>query len=186
MDKTGMGETGEIFIINKYGYMITPSRFEKGTFLKRKVDTLNSRLALRHKNKRHSLLEPELQKVFLDYRGKESIGAHQVLPKMQWCFLGKIEAKEALASLIVVRIFFIVVFFFVAIIAWLAGISIGKTITAPSNRLHKGTETIGSGKLSHKVATDADDEVGLLSRAFDAMTAKLEKSTTVFLNLKLD
>ena len=44
-DHAGFGKTEEIFIINKYGYMITPSRFLKDTFLKKKVDTENSRIA---------------------------------------------------------------------------------------------------------------------------------------------
>jgi C4-dicarboxylate-specific signal transduction histidine kinase len=35
---TGLGETGEIFLVNNVGYMITPSRFLSDTFLKQKVD----------------------------------------------------------------------------------------------------------------------------------------------------
>ena len=41
LDKTGLGETGEIYLVNEDGYMITPSRFEQDTFLKKKVDTEN-------------------------------------------------------------------------------------------------------------------------------------------------
>jgi len=32
--RTGLGKTGEIYIVNKYGYMITPSRFRSDVFLK--------------------------------------------------------------------------------------------------------------------------------------------------------
>jgi len=44
---TGLGETGKLYLINRNGYMITPSRFMKDTFLKLKVDTKNSRAALK-------------------------------------------------------------------------------------------------------------------------------------------
>ena len=43
-DITGLGETGEIYLVNKDGYMITPSRFLSlnDTFLKQKVETFHS------------------------------------------------------------------------------------------------------------------------------------------------
>lgn len=37
-DKTGMGETGEIYLVNKDGYIIAPSRFANGAFLKHEID----------------------------------------------------------------------------------------------------------------------------------------------------
>jgi light-regulated signal transduction histidine kinase (bacteriophytochrome) len=39
--------------------------------------------------------------------------------------------------------------------------------------LQKGTEIIGEGNLGHRVGTDAKDEIGQLSRAFDRMTESL-------------
>jgi hypothetical protein len=39
LNRTGLGKTGEIYLINKEGYMITPLRFVDETFLKLKVDT---------------------------------------------------------------------------------------------------------------------------------------------------
>jgi hypothetical protein len=41
MNRTGLGKTGEIYIVNKYGYMITPSRFTEDAVLKQRVDTEN-------------------------------------------------------------------------------------------------------------------------------------------------
>jgi hypothetical protein len=47
-DRTGLGKTGEIYLINKEGYMITPSRFVDDTFLKVKADSKKSeRMAFR-------------------------------------------------------------------------------------------------------------------------------------------
>jgi len=40
-DRVGLGQTGEVYIVNKYGVMVTPSRFLSNTFLKQKVDSLN-------------------------------------------------------------------------------------------------------------------------------------------------
>lgn len=48
---------------------------------------------------------------------------------------------------------------------------IGRSII----RLQKGTEIIGGGDLEHAVAMDSDDEIGLLSRSFDAMALQLKR-----------
>jgi len=67
----------------------------------------------------------------------------------------------------------VIVAFLAAVIAF----ATTRSITKPLVALHRGTEIIGSGKLDYKVATDAKDEIGQLSRAFDQMTVNLQKTT---------
>ncbi|MCX6898852.1 MAG: response regulator [Verrucomicrobia bacterium] len=50
-------------------------------------------------------------------------------------------------------------------------------VVLPIERLQKGTKIIGSGNLSHKVATGSQDEIGQLARSFDEMTEKLNSVT---------
>ena len=50
-----------------------------------------------------------------------------------------------------------------------------RSITNPLHALHRGTEMIGEGNLDYKVGTNAKDEIGQLSRAFDQMTSDLKK-----------
>ncbi len=101
-DRTGLGNTGEIYLINKDGYMITPSRFipEKATFLEQKVDTVNSRdcLSMVGMNTTEHV-EHEPVDVFEDYRGKEVLGTHVYIPEMKWCLLAEIDETEALGEL---------------------------------------------------------------------------------------
>ncbi|MBU1882096.1 HAMP domain-containing protein, partial [bacterium] len=52
-----------------------------------------------------------------------------------------------------------------------------RSILRPLKALFIGTEIIGGGNLDHKVGTSASDEIGLLSRAFDAMTEGLKQKT---------
>jgi hypothetical protein len=81
-DRTGLGETGEVYLVNKDGYMITPSRFIDEVFLKQKVD-------LRHiHTEETSPTEPsntppeEGIDIIKDYRGIEVLSAHTHLPEM--------------------------------------------------------------------------------------------------------
>jgi len=64
------------------------------------------------------------------------------------------------------------------VIAGLIGFFLSKNVSGPINKLHKGVEIIGSGDLDHKVGTEAEDEIGQLSRAFDGITSTLKKTTT--------
>ncbi len=177
----GLGKTGEIYIVNKYGFMISPSRFKEDAVLKQKVDTQNVREAWLHKDVEHLLSQHKLADVFSDYRGVQVLGAHEYIPQMQWAVLAEIDAKEAFAPLAKLRLIFLMILFIVPIAAWVLGISLAKLITDPLHKLHKGTEIIGSGNLDYKVGTDAKDEVGQLSRAFDTMTENL-RQTTVSIN----
>ncbi len=105
LDRTGLGQTGEIYLINKDGYMITPSRFlpEEYTFLKLEVDTVNSRVCFRHYEK--FIVEEKIKEheegveVFLDYRGVKVLGTHAYVSEMKWCLLAEIDETEALGEL---------------------------------------------------------------------------------------
>jgi len=57
-------------------------------------------------------------------------------------------------------------------------LALTRSIVEPLKALYKGTEIIGQGDLDYKVGTDAKDEIGRLSRAFDQMFADLKKTTT--------
>jgi len=175
-DRTGLGETGELYIVNKHGYMITPSRFNEDTFLKRKVDTLNFRMSVVAHREKHA--ERRVVGVFPDYRGVMVLGTHEHIPEMQWSLLAEIDEKEALAPLATIKLIFIIILCAVPAIVWSAGMLVSRAITAPIHKLHRGTEIIGDRDLDYKVGTDAKDEIGQLSRAFDAMTENLKRSTT--------
>ncbi len=58
-----------------------------------------------------------------------------------------------------------------------------RIILRPLLALRKGTEMIAKGKLDYKVGTEARDEIGELSRAFDQMTQSLGTSMTSIDNL---
>ena len=183
-DRSGLGRTGEIYLVNKYGYMITPSRFIKDTFLEQKVDTIAVERYLLKKDTEHI----PMVDVYPDYRGVPVLGVYHYIMEMGWVLLAEIDEEEAFESLDKIRNFFILLFFIIPVIAYLIGSFVARFISGPIERLHKGTEIIGKGNLDHKVATDEQDEIGQLSRAFDSMTDNLKESTTSVgrLNMEID
>jgi hypothetical protein len=108
LDRIGLGETGETYLINKESYMATSSRFfsKKETFLKKKIDTINSRHCLEglnqlelHEEGKH--IGHEAIELYLDYRGEKVFGAHAYVPEMKWCLLAKIDKNEIFNKIIV-------------------------------------------------------------------------------------
>lgn len=178
---TGLGTTGEIYIVNKNGYMVAPLlRYRKDPFMKRKVDTENFRACMRRHGKNERFPETI---VCSDYRGAKVLGTSTFIDEMHWALLAEIELNEAFAPLKTLRIIFILAFAMIPLIAWLIGRAIASFITAPLHNLHKGTEIIGAGNLAYRVGTKANDEVGQLSRAFDAMTSELKKKIVTIYDL---
>ncbi|MBF0521915.1 MAG: GAF domain-containing protein [Candidatus Omnitrophica bacterium] len=173
-DTTGLGETGEIYIINKYGYMITPSRYLKDTFLKQKVDTQNARLALERKDAQG--LNASMD-IFSDYRGVKVLGSYEYLPENHWIILAEMNTREAFAPLVMLQWIFFWVLLITLSTVWGVYGYIVKNISEPLQKLSKGAEVVGGGNLDYKVAISTRDEVGQLSRAFDIMTSNLKKTT---------
>jgi len=187
-NRTGLGKTGELYLINKDRYMITPSRFISDSFLSLEVKTENTNQCFESTDKSDASPDkPEqIPYIFKDYRGVNTLGTHAHINQLEWYLMAEIDEIEALAPLKTMKIisFFIVIFF--PILAWIMGTGFSRLMTRPLHRLHEGTEIIGGGNLDHKVGTDARDEIGQLSRAFDQMTDDLKHTTTSIDKLKYE
>ncbi|MCJ7579333.1 MAG: response regulator [Candidatus Aminicenantes bacterium] len=180
-DRTGLGETGEIYLVNKDYYMITSSRFNEDSVLKQKVDTVNVRNSFLHMRGQKS--EQKKIENFLNYRGINVVGTYVYIPETKWALLAEINAKEAFEPLRWIRIVFVAILILVPLIAWIVGIFVSRLISESIHKLHKGTEIIASGNLDYKIGLDTKDEIGQLSRAFDKMTENLKNKTASVIEL---
>lgn len=178
MHRAGMGNSGEIYIINKYGYMVTPSLFKENVVLNQRVDTEDAGRSCLQKNRELELSKNRETRPSLNYRNAKVLGASVSIPKMKWTVIAEIDATEAFWPLVKIRRVFIAILFLVPFIAWLLGIFIANTMTKSLHKLQEGIRIIGNGNLDYTVGTDEADEIGQLSRAFDKMTRNLKITTT--------
>ncbi|MBW2737701.1 MAG: response regulator [Deltaproteobacteria bacterium] len=175
-NKNGLGETGEIYLVNKDGYMITPSRFADDTFLKQKIDIENTR-DISTRIRIFGKQEPKERRVlYRNYSGANVIGICVRIPEMNWTLVAEMTEKEAFVPVVRLTQNMLSILGFLFVIGSLASIAISRTITGPIVKLHRRTEEIIKGNLDHRVSTSAKNEIGQLSRAFDEMTANLKKS----------
>lgn len=179
-NRISMGDTGETYLVNKYGYMITPSRTVKGTFLKQKVDTKNFKDSLSNSKpweNEFSVAHSEKVIIASDYRGNMVLGANAYIPTMQWSLLAEIDLEEAYAPLKVMVIMLSLLLFGVLSAALLIGNFVGRIISKPIIELCKGMEIVGKGNFDYKAGINTKDEIGDLSRMFNSMTSNLQKTT---------
>ncbi|MBF0594949.1 MAG: PAS domain S-box protein [Candidatus Omnitrophica bacterium] len=160
-ERTGLGKSGDIFIVNRNDELITSSAFGEHSLLT-VVDDL---AAAREKD------------VFVDFRGVPVLGAHAGIAQMGWTVFARINADEAFAPLALLFKIFLFILILVPLAAGMVGWKVAELITAPLHRLREGMEIIGKGDLEHRVGMASKDEVGQLSRAFDVMSSNLRKTT---------
>ncbi|MEN8217217.1 MAG: PAS domain S-box protein, partial [Pseudomonadota bacterium] len=167
-DRTGLGKTGEIYLINKEGYMITPSRFVDDTvFFKVKLDS---------KKVKEWFSDGKEIEHYENYRGQMVIGAHRTIKGMDWCLLAERNAKEPFVpvDVLVTMLFWFIIFLLG--IGIIVALVLTETVTRPILRLHKKVHEIKAGNWDYQVNIDSKDEIGEFSRAFDSMAARLRES----------
>ena len=174
-NRAGLGETGEIYLINRAGYMITPSRFLNNVILKQKVLTPES-CECWDLSEYEETKEREEVDIYQSYHGEQVIGTHYKIKGTDCCLLAEISLKQALAPVRDLTIISIIILIILAVLIISISLTIVTSITNPIRKLHIGVNEILRGNADYKVATKSKDEIGQLSRAFDDMSSKLIKS----------
>ena len=104
---TGLGETGENYLVNKEGYLISPLRFKYFDFLVQSIKTENLSECFKYYREarergidiekyeelKNSSEKKEIQ-IFQNYRGKQSIGMHSSISDFDWCLLTEMGQEE--------------------------------------------------------------------------------------------
>ena len=87
-DAVRRGRTGEVYVVDRDGLMITESRFIDHVILSTTVDTLPVRRA-------RTSGQPVLGE-YADYRGVRVTGASAVIPALGWVVVAEIDEREAI------------------------------------------------------------------------------------------
>ena len=173
-ERTGLGETGEIYLVNSDGCMITPAKFVNDTFLKQKIDTETTWDLFRaieiFEAPEHAAV------IYKNYLGTEVLSDQVPIPMMGWYLVAEISEEEAFAPIAELTRRMLSIFALIFVIGVAFSIVLSRMLTKPILELHHGVEEIEKGNWDYKVGTKESDEIGQLSRAFDSMTAELKKS----------
>ncbi|MEE9515051.1 MAG: cache domain-containing protein [Candidatus Brocadiales bacterium] len=179
-----MGESGETYLVDKNGFMISESRFVPTI---RKMGLVKKRTALELK-----LIDPETGQLtkgvqaalkgedgydaggYRDYRGVLVLGFWHWLPEYQWALMSEIDVEEAYKALhdLDGMILFVTVIITLAVIV--SAIFLGRKFTAPILHFTEVTKKMAGGNLSQRAIVYSSDEIGQLAESFNSMTQTIE------------
>lgn len=168
-DTSGLGHSGEAFLVNQDTVMITPSRFQEHP------------MHLTHKMPIPTVLEGLQGKtgtmVYTGFLGEKVVGAYTFMPVEGWVLVVEMKIKEAFQPLREI-IHNTLLATIVALIGLLLLTSIiTRAWTSKLEQLAKVSEKVGAGDYSVRLGpSHRNDEIGVLVRVFNKMIVGIAKS----------
>ena len=163
----GLGETGEVYIVNRDKLMITESRFNDDVILKQVVDTEGVRAALDN--------EVGMVGIYTGYTGYQILGVSRYIEEMHWVVLAEKGISEAFAPLVRLRNFTIIMGIVGIMVIVTIAIFFSNMITMPITSLSLAAGDIANGNLKGIEGIKSRDEIGNLADSFNKMTIDLRK-----------
>jgi len=170
-DVSGLGKTGETFLVNGFNYLISDLRKQESESLKKNIHTPIVEFCLDEKPLAFSFYDS-----YYDYNNDLVIGGSLFIPELNAGLIAKIDQNEAYASL----------YAFLSMISFICICAIGiitllvyyfiKRITRKIVMLDSCLKKISNGNLSSKISINSNDEIGSLAKSFNTMKLSLIKS----------
>ena len=167
-DQTGLGESGEVFMIGKDSWLLTNSRFSKGaTAFKQQIDTQASRMVL---SKKTGVV------LAADYRGLESIVAvkpYEPFPdalgdKATWGVIAKVSQTEVLEDYFRLRQVLLVAGGALTFLSLLLGYFGARSITRPLMGIKDSLVGLARGEAVTIQSLERNDEIGEIAKAAES------------------
>ncbi|HEY9163905.1 MAG TPA: EAL domain-containing protein, partial [Magnetovibrio sp.] len=111
---------------------------------------------------------------FLSEGGREVFAAWRYLPNLNWALLVRVDVDEGMQPIYEARIKLIGLAVIGALVLIFFAFSVARTITRPLAELTDIAHEISSGKFDHTASIASDDEVGILAKALNKMSAQLQ------------
>jgi GAF domain-containing protein/HAMP domain-containing protein len=165
VEKTGMSESIEMYLVGPTGALLTPTNFPEYETEKTLVRSTGFQTALQSRTGGAA--------EYSNYRGVPVIGAYLWLPELQTVLLAEQSQREAYQTSRQATNLTILTAIVGTILAIAAAIIISRNLTQPLTSLTQTAEKIAGGNLGVRAETNRQDEIGALAVAFNSMTAHL-------------
>jgi len=172
-----IGKTGESYLLNKEGYFLTESKFEPGYTLKKKISTKGTQECKKGKS---GVGE------YLDYRGKNVLGAYFFIPEMEWSLMVEQDSSEAFQEIQHLKniIFVIGLITIIVIVAFTLLVS-GKIVKIlkkydqqfkkQQKQIIRAEKLAAMGQLAAGLAHEINNPLGGISNCLKLISTKINK-----------
>lgn len=189
MRSVRLGETGETYLINKDGFMLSESKYLKQlkeSGLVHQRTTLELRIVNPKTGKLTRSAEECIKERkghdaegYIDYRGILVLGYWQWIPELDWGMIAEIDVNEGYGPVkrLHTTVAPIIILVTLAVISF--AFFFGKKISDPILYLTEVTRSISEGDYSKRLKITSHDEIGELSHSFNKMANILEEKTQI-------
>lgn len=169
LERTGLGETGESYLVNANHHLITKSRFDS---IESKNIEVKTRGVLR------AFEGNPGSDIFMDYRDIRVLGAFEKIEfhGLQWVLMSEINYNEAMEPLQKLRtnlfyIFLIIIFFILIVSFYLS-----RILVSPILAMEKQLINLSKGILDHEAFDiNQEDEIGQMFYAYNQLIETLKR-----------
>lgn len=168
LNRQGLGETGESYLVTPIKLMISDSRFIENAAFRQKIDTVPVDLCF----------EGGLDYVgkYLDYRRVMVLGSSNCMQDLGLLLLVEIDDNEVFApvSSLRERITFLGVA--ITVVVGVSAYFLSKLLSRPLIKLQNAANQIAGGDFDVRTNIRTQDEIGQLSKSFDQMAEHIQDS----------
>ncbi|MFD0698263.1 diguanylate cyclase [Paenibacillus sp. GCM10027628] len=174
MEQLSFGKTGEVFVLDMQGKVVTSSRAQS----KSEVNTtMMTDIIRRAKDKVNS------NESYIGFHGQSVYGQYKWSLGNNWIVVGEISKDEVFENLNELSITIMVITFIALILSYAAAVGVTSRIERSIRYLIRGTKIIQSGNYDYKIDEDkiklAPVELRQLCRTFNLMSSKLKDNITL-------
>lgn len=169
LDRSGLGDTGEVYLVNEKGILISESRFTKDAAFNQGVNTFPV-IQCFEKN------DDVEGGTYLDYRDIAIFGASYCSTVLGFVLIAEIDEAEAFEPVNTLQKEIIIVGIVVTSIIGTIAFILGNLISRPLVKLTNAVNQVSEGNFEVRTNIRTKDEIGLLSSAFDAMAKKMQEA----------
>lgn len=170
VERIGLGETGETYLVNKDRKIISESRFlDWSETYDQSFDTYGISSVLSEKKG---------TAIYENYMGWEVLGSYVWLPRYQWGILAEMEADEILGPLRWIKAIGVSTTVLVGFVCLLMAYLVSRRVSMPIVQVTEAAEKMAQGDLHQRIPFSSEDEVGRLARSFNLMAQQLSQSIT--------
>ncbi len=168
LNRSGLGETGEVYLVDENMLMISESRFIENAIFRQEVNTLPVKKCFNEGE--------EVVGFYPDYRGVSIYGSSFCARDLGFVLLAEIDEEETVEPILILQDKIletgILITTGMAIIAFI----ISRTLSKPLIKLKDAANKIADGNFDVRTNIKTGDEIGQLSQSFDYMAKKLQES----------
>jgi class 3 adenylate cyclase len=168
LNRSGLGESGEIYIVNSNFLMLSESRFIENTIFNQKVNTTPVQKCFNE--------GINFEGLYTDYRNVSTYGSSYCANDLGFVLLAEIDEAETIQPIQTLqgRIFQTGLFITAGMVIF--AFIISRTLSKPLIKLKNAANKIADGNFEVRTKITTKDEIGELSYAFDSMAQKLQES----------